>query len=296
VSSLERFREAGLISKKVKEEAYRIVKEGAKILEICEFLEDIIRREGAEPAFPCNIGVNEIAAHYTAVPRDVAIIPPRSIVKVDIGVSLDGYLADTAITVVLDPRLEPLAESTKMALHEAIKAIKPGTSISKIGSIIHKTITGMGFKPIRNLTGHEIKRYNLHAGLSIPNVPVRSSEKLREGHIYAIEPFATTGRGAGEVVSMKTMTIFRIYSETIFRRKLKDEELELAKLLAERFDSLPYTPRWIDDFDRFRKIHERMVKTGRIHGYPVLVEKLGEPVAQFEHTIYVNSNGCEILT
>jgi len=296
VSELERFREAGLISRKVKEEAYRIVKEGAKILEICEILEDIIRREGAEPAFPCNVGVNEVAAHYTATPQDVTIIPPRSIVKVDIGISLDGYIADTAITVVLDPRLELLAESAKMALHEAIKAIKPGVSISKIGSIIHKTITGMGFKPIRNLTGHEIKRYNLHAGLSIPNIPVRSGEKLREGHIYAIEPFATTMRGAGEVISIKTMTIFRIDSETIFRRKLKGEEFELAKLLAERFDNLPYTPRWIDNFDRFRKVHEKMTKTGKIHGYPVLVEKLGEPVAQFEHTVYVNSNGCEILT
>ena len=296
MSELERFREAGSISRKVKEEAYRIVKEGAKILEICETLEDIIRREGAEPAFPCNVGVNEIAAHYTAVPRDVTIIPPNSIVKVDIGVSLDGYLADTAITVVLDPRFEPLAESVKMALHEAIKAIKPGISVSKVGSIIHKTITGMGFKPIRNLTGHEIKRYNLHAGLSIPNVPVRSSEKLREGHIYAIEPFATTMRGAGEVVSMKTMTIFRIDSEMIFRRKLKGEEFELAKWLVERFDSLPYTPRWMDNFDRFRKIHEKMVRTGKIHGYPVLVERFREPVAQFEHTIYVDSNGCEILT
>ena len=296
MSELERFREAGLISRRVKEEAYRIVREGARILEICETLEDLIRREGAEPAFPCNVGVNEVAAHYTATPGDPSVIPPKSIVKVDIGVSLDGYIADTAITVVLDPRLEPLAESAKMALYEAIRAIKPGISASKIGSIIHKTITGMGFKPIRNLTGHEIKRYNLHAGLSIPNIPTKMGERLKEGHIYAIEPFSTTMRGAGEVVSMKTVAIFRIDSETIFRRKLRGEEYELAKLLAERFDSLPYTPRWIDGFDRFRRVHERMVRTGKIYGYPVLVERLGEPVAQFEHTIYVGSNGCEILT
>ena len=296
MNELERFREAGMISRKVKEEAYRIVKEGARILEICETLEDIIRREGAEPAFPCNIGVNEVAAHYTATLRDISIIPPRSIVKVDIGVSLDGYIADTAITIVLDPKLEPLAESARVALHEAIKAIKPGISTSKIGSIIYKAITGMGFKPIRNLTGHEIKRYNLHAGLSIPNIPTRRGERIREGHIYAIEPFSTTMRGAGEVVSTKTVAIFRIDSETIFRKRLKDEEYQLAKLLADRFDSLPYTPRWIDGFDRFRKIHEKMARAGKIHGYPVLVERLGEPVAQFEHTVYVNSNGCEILT
>ena len=154
----------------------------------------------------------------------------------------------------------------------------------------------MGFKPIRNLTGHEIKRYNLHAGLSIPNIPTRRGERLREGHIYAIEPFATTMRGAGEVVSTKTVAIFRINSETIFRKRLKYEEYQLARLLAERFDSLPYTPRWIDGFDKFRRIHERMVRAGKIHGYPVLVERLREPVAQFEHTVYVNSNGCEILT
>jgi len=78
--------------------------------------------------------------------------------------------------------------------------------------------------------------------------------------------------------------------------RLAGEERELARILAERFDSLPYSPRWIPGYERYAKTHERMVRRGRIHGYPVLVERRGEPVAQAEHTVIVTEDGCEVIT
>jgi len=296
LEEIELFKEAGSIARRVRARAERLVVEGIKVIEICEELEEMIRAEGAEPAFPCNVGVNEVAAHYTAIPGDPSIIPPRSIVKVDIGVSLDGYIADTATTVVLNPELSPLAEAARAALHQAIKAIRPGVKVSMIGAAVQKTLSSLGFKPIRNLTGHEIKRYNLHAGLTIPNVAVPSPGRIEEGHVYAIEPFATTMRGAGEVVSLGAATIFRADPRKLKVRGLKGEELELLKMLVERFDNLPYTPRWVQGFERLKELHERLVKLGRVHGYPVLVERRGAPVDQFEHTVLVGERGCEIIT
>ena len=216
--------------------------------------------------------------------------------KIDLGVSLDGYLADTAATVALAPELEPLAEAARIVLHEAIKAMKPGVSVSSIGYVIQKTANKLGFKTIRNLTGHEIKRYELHAGTTIPNIGVPCPGKLKEGHIYAVEPFITTLRAAGEVISAKLVTIFRVNPSRLKLRKLKAEEREFMKLLTEKFDGLPYTPRWIKNFEKVQAMHERLAKMGRIYGYPVLVERRGEPVAQAEHTVIITKDGCEIIT
>ena len=272
------------------------VHEGAPVIELCEKAEAIIRAMDCEPAFPCNISINEVAAHYTSMPGDELRIPPKSIVKIDLGVSLDGFIADTAVTIALTPDLEPLAEASRIALGEAIKVMRAGVPVSRIGLVVQETASRLGFKPIRNLTGHEIKRYELHAGTTIPNIGAPCPGKLQEGHVYAVEPFLTTMKGAGEVVSARLRTIFRVEPGKVKLRKLKEEERELVGLLISRFRGMPYTPRWIENFDELREIHDRLVKNGKIYSYPVLVERFGEPVSQSEHTVIVFEDGCEVIT
>ncbi|MEM1583957.1 MAG: type II methionyl aminopeptidase [Nitrososphaerota archaeon] len=293
---IDALRQAGRVARKVREKSLSIAREGVRLTEVCDILEGLIIDEGAKPAFPCNICINDVAAHYTPTIGDTSIIFPRSLVKIDIGVCVDGYIADTAITISLDPALQAMVEAVNTALLEAVKIIKPGVQTSTIGGVIQQVITSRGFKPIRNLTGHEIDRYNLHAGLSIPNVASARGEKLQLGHIYAIEPFATTSDGGGEVVSSDIVTIYRINAGKLKFGKLDEEEKKFLEHMYEEFDSLPYTPRWINGFEKFSKIHEKMVKTGRIYSYPVLVERRGKPVAQAEHTVVVTENGCEVIT
>lgn len=289
-------REAGRIARKAREKSLSIVREGVSLVELCNALEGLIIDEDAKPAFPCNICINDVAAHYTPTIGDRSIIFSKSLVKIDIGVCVDGYIADTAITISLDPSLQPMIEAVNTALLESVKIIRPGVQTSTIGGVIQRVITSRGFKPIRNLTGHEIARYTLHAGLSIPNVATAKSEKLQLGHVYAIEPFATTSDGGGEVVSSDIITIYRLNVDKLKLGRYDEEEKKLLEYIYDKFNSLPYTPRWIDDFDRFSKIHEKMVKTGRVYSYPVLVEKRGKPVAQAEHTVVVTGKGCEIIT
>lgn len=295
-SALDRLRQAGRIARRAREEACRLIREAALVIEICEEVEEIIRSEGARPAFPCNIGINEVAAHYTSPPGDQLRIPPRSVVKVDVGASLDGYIADTAATVALAPDLEPIVEASEVVLREAVRAMRAGVPVSRIGLVVQETASRLGFKPIRNLTGHEIGRNKLHAGTAIPNVGGACPGRLEAGHVYAVEPFLTTMRGAGEVVSAKLATIFRVEPEKISHQKLGKDEKTLMQYLIERFGNLPYAARWIDDYERVKVVHERLVRSGRIQQYPVLVERLGEPVAQAEHTVIVFEDGCEIIT
>src|SRR5438094_7578611 len=170
-----------------------MVKPGVQALRICDELEQKMRDQGGKPAFPVNVGINEVAAHYTSPPGDTLSIPAASLVKVDFGVHVDGYVTDTSVTICLDPRFEPLAQAADEALQNAIRAFKPGVKLSEIGRIVQTTITRVGLRPISNLTGHKIERYTIHAGKSVPSVSAMgmNGTKIEEGEVFDIETFVS---------------------------------------------------------------------------------------------------------
>ena len=205
---LKKYQRAGKIAKEVREEIKRTVKEGMPIIDICEKVEGLTREKGGKPAFPCNVSVNEVAAHYTSPPNDKQTIPEKSIVKVDIGVHVDGYIADTATSVCFDPEYADMVNTAEEALEQAVEILRPGLPITSFGSAIQKTIKTRGFKPVSNLTGHLIRRYIIHAGKSLPNVFNLSTSRIKEGEIYGVEPFVTVANAAGRVDNLKEAYIF----------------------------------------------------------------------------------------
>ncbi|MEM1944233.1 MAG: type II methionyl aminopeptidase [Nitrososphaerota archaeon] len=287
--------EAGRIARVVRNSVPGLVRPHMPMIELAEKIESMILDRGGRPAFPCNISVDSVAAHYTPPPGDRTLIPRGSVVKIDIGVVVNGYIADTAVTVSDSQLGDTLRYAAEEALKAAIKSVKAGVKVSTVGGAIQSVITRLGFKPIRNLTGHEIKRYNLHAGVSIPNVATDGGARLVEGHVYAIEPFVTLGDAAGEVYEAGEPTIFRVEKTGLGR--LTEAEQAVVEELGDRFHGLPYTLRWLRDLgDSFLTVHGRLVKTGRVRGYPILAERSGRPVAQAEHTIVVKGDGCEVVT
>ncbi|MEM2739846.1 MAG: type II methionyl aminopeptidase [Candidatus Bathyarchaeia archaeon] len=294
---LECYVKAGRIVAGILSDAHRIVKVGRRLLDICVEVENTIRSRGGKPAFPCNICVDYIAAHYTSPPGDYSRVPDGSLVKLDVGVHIGGYIADGAITVCFDDRYENLKEAVYEALDKAIKLMKPNVKVSEIGAVIQRTIRDRGFKPIENLTGHEISRFNLHAGLSIPNIDAGTG-KLRDGSVYAVEPFATIWNAMGSVVSSRDVYIFRCQPY----RTLKDEEAwRLLTLLYSNFSSLPFAERWILDIGieelDVSSIWRRLRDDRKaIFRYPVLIEAGRGVVAQSEHTVFILNGEPYVLT
>ena len=294
--ALEKFRRSGKILRETREEIKGFVREGMPIIEICEKVESLIREKGGKPAFPCNVSINEIAAHYTSPPNDKKTIPENSLVKVDIGVHVDGYVTDTATTINFNPEYAPMVETAEKALEKAIENVRPNISTSKLGEIIEKTIKARGFKPISNLTGHQVGRYLVHAGTSIPNVSHLSFSKIKLGKVYAIEPFVTFQDGVGRVKDGDEVTIFRFL-------KLKSVKnpyaKQLLKYIFENFRTLPFAERWLQNTvpkKHFKDAFRELLKSKALMGYPIFVEVSGKPVAQAEHTILVVEDGCEVLT
>jgi methionyl aminopeptidase len=293
---LEKFREAGKIAREVREMMRKTVREGMRIIDVCEKTEGLIRKLGGKPAFPCNVSINQIAAHYTSPPDDKEIISRNSVVKVDIGTHVDGYVADTAVTICFNPEHDAMVVAAEDALKVATETIHAGIFTSKLGSAVQKTIESHGFKPISNLTGHQVGRYTVHAGRSLPNVVHISTTRVHEGEIYAVEPFVTLREASGSVGNGREITIFKLKKRKSMRTP---EARQLLQYIEEEFHTLPFAERWLRESSlktRYKEAFAEVRRSNCLTEYPIFVEVSGKPVAQAEHTLRVTSNGCEVIT
>lgn len=297
MDNFENYIKAGKIASEVREYARNQDHTGRTLSEICNDVENEIIKKGGEPAFPVNVSLNDIAAHYTAEPNDPTIVKNTDVLKIDVGVHIDGYIADTAVTVSFDSKYQDLIDIAQRALDEAIGIARSNTRVSDIGRIIEKTITKYGCKPIQNLSGHSLERYTIHAGQSIPNIwTIGHSFNLSVNNVYAIEPFVTTKDGQGIVYEGKVKNIFGIAS----RKRTKDQKAdEFLEYLWNKFKTLPFALRWVvKDYEEKEALSllETLLKKKNVHAYPILVEGSNRIVVQAEHTIIPQESNTITIT
>ena len=287
---------AGKIASEVRENARKKYYVGSTLLEICESIEKEIEQKGGKCAFPVNTSLNEIAAHYTAEPNDDRVVKDGDILKIDLGVQINGYIADTAVTVCYDPKYDYLVQAAEAALREAISIIRIGTKSSGVGKIIENTVKQMGGIPIANLSGHSLEQYTIHAGKSVPNIWSIGSFSFQATEAYACEPFVTTTEGLGFVREGNTRNIFSL----VTRKRIKDDGAnKLIDFIWNRFNMLPFALRWlIPEWDEktVRNLLEKLVQQKIVRSYPILIEANSKRVAQAEHTFIPKDNGVTITT
>ena len=283
---------AGRVSKEAREKAVELAQEGVHLLDVAEEVESIMARRGLKPAFPTCISLDHVAAHYSPTHDDASRFRRGNVVKLDLGAHADGWVADTAVTVEVGTRnWGELIRASELALQTAIEGVRPGIGTWQLGAGIQRAIEAHGYKPVRNLTGHTIERYVLHAGKSVPNIP-HGHDELRLNEVVAIEPFASSG--AGTVDGKRTGNIYRV----VQAKALRDPGLSefLARLAAE-YRSLPFAERWAYRLDpRAPTLLNRLVRAGAVMTYPALLDVGGGVVAQSEHTMIVTDEGAVVTT
>jgi methionyl aminopeptidase len=270
--AFRKLRESGRILRETREELKGFIRENMPIIKVCEKAEELIRSKGAKPAFPCNVSINEIAAHYTSPPGDKRTIPENSLVKVDIGAHVDGYVTDTAVTVCFNHELRDMVETAEQALKKAIEIIQPNMSTSKIGAVIEQAVKSRGYRPVSNLTGHQVGRYLVHAGTSLPNVAHISLTKVRLGEAYAVEPFVTVQNAAGKVEESSEVTIFRFVKQKPLKNPYAKK---LLTYIEENFRTLPFAERWLQGIvpqEHYQEAFRELLVSKAVMGYPVFVE------------------------
>ncbi|MES3516494.1 MAG: type II methionyl aminopeptidase [Natronomonas sp.] len=284
----EKHREAGEILATVRAETVERIEVGASHLEVAEYAEDRIRELGGEPAFPLNISVDEEAAHGTPGPDDDDTFG-EELINIDIGVHIDGWIADSAITIDLSGHPE-LVEASEAALEAALEIVEPGVETGEIGAEIESVIDGYGYNPVVNLTGHGVDHWEQHTSPNIPNRAVSQGVELQVGDTVAIEPFATDG--SGKVSEGSEEEIYALDREGSVRDRSARQALEQ---ITEQFKTLPFARRWLET-SRGKMALRRLERQGIVHGYPVLKEDDGFFVSQAEHTVIVTEDGCEVIT
>jgi methionyl aminopeptidase len=291
----EKIIQAGKIAKQVREFIKPLIKKDMPLIEIAELIENKIFELGGKPAFPVNLSINEIAAHYTPSYNDET--KAYGLLKVDFGVHIEGWCSDQAFSIDLENSEEnkKLIEASQKALQKALEIINSGEKTSSIGKAIYEESSKMNLQPIMNLTGHEIDEYDLHSGISIPNYDTGSTDEIENSGLYAIEPFVTLKEGSGRIKEGKPSGIYQIQDSKNIRSPMAREILEYV---LEEYYTLPFCSRWlIKKFGTKAMLAiKQMEQNGNLHSYPQLIETTNSKVAQSEHTVFIDEKGKKIIT
>jgi len=284
--------QAGKIASEIKKWIRPQIKKGMLLIEIAELIENKINELGGKPAFPVNLSINEIAAHYTPAHNDESTA--HGLIKVDFGVQIDGFISDNAFSLDLENSElnKNLIETSKKALEKAQEKIKLNSTTSEIGKTIEEEVSKNNFNPIVNLSGHEIGEYDLHAGKTIPNFDDKKNEMIEAG-LYAIEPFVTNG--SGRVHDGKPSGIYALIGD---RNPRSPIARQILKYIGAEYETLPFCSRWlVKEFGAKALFALReLEQNGNLYQYAQLIESNKGIVAQTENTVLIKENGEKIIT
>ena len=294
IDELEKWKEAGKLAHDALHFGKKLIEEGKSMLDITEKIENYVYHNGGKLAFPTNLAINNVGAHWTPSTKTTEKFEKGDLVKLDVGVHIDGYIGDNALTVeVGTEKYGKLIDTSREALNAAVEVAGPGINVGMIGYAVQTTIENRGYKPIANLTGHGIKRYNLHSGISVPNVKENGGAVLKPGDIIAIEPFVTDG--AGRVGGKRNSNIYHVRQV----RNIRDQKAaEMIDEIQHRYKGLPFAERWLHDIQTNDATNSltKLMRAGIVSYYPVLDELGKGMVAQSEHTVLITNSGSEVLT
>lgn len=293
-TELETLRECGRIASKARSWAGKEIKPGYLLRELQEGMETIIREAGAMPPFPAQTSRNSIGAHYCSSPSDNTRFEENDLVKIDVGAHIDGLIVDSGVSVDLsnDQRWSTLISAASDALDAAIDMCAPNVDVEDIGERVHQVITSAGFNPIFNLTGHGLGKWTLHDSPQIPNARIGLKGSLKAGSIFAIEPFATSGKGYVE--DKGKPEVFMLERKPKPSNKI---DLETLKTI-QSWNGLPIARRYFNHLPKkpLERTLKELIKQGALRQYPPLVEVSNAQIGWKEHSIYLGPNGTEVLT
>lgn len=293
MADIEGWRKAGKISAIALDYGKSLIKKGVPLLEVCDAADAKIIELGGKLAFPSQVSVDHIAAHYCPDADDNVLLNSQ-VCKLDVGASFNGCIGDNAVTVDLSGKHAELVAASEKALNEAINTIRAGVTLGEVGRAIHRAISSYGFSPIRNLSGHGLGKFEIHGKPTVPNFDNGDKTVLQENEVIAIEPFATNGKG----VIYESATPAGVFMQ-VSERQTRDASTRKVLEKISSYEKLPFAKRWLlKDFPAINvsmaiKVLEQQ---GILHAFPPLVEEARGMVSQAEKSVLVTKDGCEVLT
>lgn len=306
------FRKGAEAHRRVRHKAKSSIKPGMTMIEIADLIENATRAYTAADhtltagiGFPTGLSVNHVAAHYTPNAGDKMVLNYEDVMKVDIGIHVNGHIVDSAFTLAFDEKYDPLLNAVKAATNAGIAAAGIDVRLTDIGSAVQEVMESYEIeldgkvhpiKCIRNLNGHNIGRYEIHSGKTVPIVPNGDQTKMEEGETFAIETFGSTG--AGYVIGQGECSHYaKIIGEHDLSR-VPASAKSLLKTIDDNFGTLPWCRRYLDrtGADKYLLALNQLVRAGIVEDYPPLVDTKGSYTAQYEHTLLLHPHKLEVVS
>jgi curved DNA binding protein len=310
-----KYRTAGQVASNVIAKVIEAAVDGKNVLELCE-LGDKLILEGVKNqyktkkyekgvAFPTCISVNHIAGHYSPEAGDKAALKDGDVVKIDLGVHLDGFIAVAAHThVVGNAQGKVTTGKTADAICAAhiageaiLRLLKPGQKNTDIADVVKKITDTFHVTPVDAVLSHQMKRFVIDGTKVIPNKHVADQAveefEFEENEVYAIDVVVSTGSGKTRELDLRP-TIYKRDVDQTYLLKLQAAR-KIFSEINQKAPSLPFNIRVLEE-KHVRFGLGELEKHGLIHPYPVLYEREGEIVAQFKYTALVGPNGASRIT
>lgn len=311
---IQDLRRAGEVHRQVRKMAMERIKPGMLMSEICEIIENGTRTfneaDGLKAgiAFPTGCSLNYCAAHWTPNAGDKTVLKYDDICKIDFGVHVNGNIIDSAFTVAFNPKFDGLKEAVRAATNEGLKVAGIDVRLGDIGGAIQEVMESheveidgklLPVKCIRNLNGHSIGKYRIHAGKTVPIVNNHDQTKMEEGELYAVETFGSTGKGYvhddGEVSHYMLNWDAPAGAQSYLR---SSQSRALYKTIKDNFGTLAFCRRYLDRLgeSKYLLALKTLVESGLVDPYPPLCDIKGSYTAQFEHTFMLKPTCKEIFS
>ena len=314
------------VHKNVSNKVYEYVKPGVTIKEIIDFIENGVKEEtkynNLEPlkcgiGFPIGIGINNCVAHYTLNYEDIEfgnkILKKNDIIKIDYGVHYNGMIIDSAFTLCFDEKYNEFIDLSKEATDFAIKQCGVDAILGEIGESIEEfikshelNIDGKNYNinVMKELSGHMIKPFEIHAGKAVPNIKINYRLRMNENEFYAVEPFITTGNGVSILKEPKSHYMINKDFANL-NNKLKKDDDYVLELIKSNYSTMPFCQKWLcelyysinnknkneNENENITKILNKLEYKNIIKSYPPIYDIEGSIVGQHEHTIYITNKG-----
>lgn len=306
------FRKGAEVHRRVRQMAQRHIKPGMRMLDIADLIENSVRsytgndhtlKQGI--GFPTGLSVNHVAAHYTPNSTDKMVLKQEDVMKVDIGVHVNGHIVDSAFTLTFDEKYNSLLTAVREATNTGVKEAGIDVRLNDIGAAIQEVmesyemeIDGKTYpiKCIRNLNGHNIGDYQIHSGKTVPIVANGDMTKMEEGETFAIETFGTTGRGY--VITQGECSHYALHDGIDGIPLPSPKAKQLVKAIQDNFGTLPWCRRYLERAgqEKYLLPLTQLVRAGVVESYPPLVDVPGSYTAQYEHTILLHPHKKEIVS
>mmetsp|Transcript_40461 Transcript_40461/g.89906 ORF Transcript_40461/g.89906 Transcript_40461/m.89906 type:complete len:391 (+) Transcript_40461:54-1226(+) len=303
------------------------VKDGAKVVDLCNCGDNLINKEVEKifkgkliekgVAFPTCVSVNSTVGHFSPASDDTTTVKDGDIVKIDLGVHIDGFISTQAQTVVVQAgdaaikgRAADVIAAARTAYEAALRLIRPGKKVSDVAGPLQKIVEAYGCNLVEGVMSHQMKQFIIDGNKCVLNKPspehkVEDAE-FAENEVYAIDIVVSTGDGKTKVLDEKETTVYKRALDMEYQLKLKASRAVFSEI-NRRFPAMPFTVRalveGVEKDDKSKELAKQLklgmvecLNHGLLHPYPVLHEKSGELVAQVKHTVLLMPNGSDQVT